>query len=69
MCILVQHLYGTFLHQFSAVGQKIHFFGAIWCKFRKMYAGTASSIDAIWDEFSEQHKYQSIKISTISMPN
>ena len=39
----------------------------IWCKFRnkikKIAAKIASSNVAIWDEFSEQHYHQSIKIS------
>ena len=38
----------------------------IWCQFRikiyKIAAETAYSNGAIWDEFSEQYKHQSIKI-------
>ena len=33
--------------------------------FKKMYAGTAFSNGAIWDEFIEQHQHQGILNSTI----
>ena len=50
---------------------QFHFFGSIWanlhsicCKFSiiisKNYAGNAPSKCALWDEFSEKHKLQSI---------
>ena len=56
----------------SAEIQKMHVFGAIWNKFslylgklsikiKKDYAETTPYNGAIWDEFSEQHKHQSIK--------
>ena len=58
-------LLAPYLHQFSAVMQCLHFFGAICDKISlefganlasnfKIYADTAPSNGAIWDEFSEQ---------------
>ena len=58
LCTLkCQRLYRT-LYQFSEVVQKMHY---IWIKFKKIYAGTARSKGAIWNEFSEQNQHQSIK--------
>ena len=46
-----------YLHQFSAVLHKIHFFGAVWLNYafylgliKKIYAETAPFNGAIWDE-------------------
>ena len=59
----------SYLHQFSAVMQKM-LFGAIrdklhfmWCKVSIMtnYTRYAHSKGAIWDKFREQHLHQSIQ--------
>ena len=54
-----------YLHQFSAV----EYISTIWDKFALYFkhhnekgARTAPSNDAIWNEFSEQHKHQKIYI-------
>ena len=62
-----------YLHQLTAVllfGTGLYY---IWCQFciifLKIYAGTATSIVAILDEFYEQHQHQSIKKAPFLMPN
>ena len=60
-------LLAPYLHQFSAMMQIMHFL----CYLRQIciifFANLASKSNfAIWDEFSEQHQHQSIKISTIT---
>ena len=66
-------LMAPYLHQFSAVVQKMQFeieinSNYIWCKFGimiKLMPVVLPSNDAILDEFSEQHQHHSIKKSTI----
>ena len=50
-------LFDTFLHEFSALVQMMHFFGAnLAAKFeREKYEETETYNSAIWDKFSEQH--------------
>ena len=61
-------------HKFSAVvfylGQIcIYIYGEdLTAKFKKSDARTAVSLDAIWDEFSEQHEHQKHIKASNSMP-
>ena len=66
-----QHLFfGTLFASIFFSSADFAFFGAKFAlyimlindqNFKTFYAETAPSNDAIWDEFSEQHKHESIK--------
>ena len=80
MCILVPapYIMESYLYQFSAVVQKMLFFGLLApncimfdvCLFSimilKVDAGIASS-SSIWDEFNEQYQHQSIKSTMLKV--